>query len=286
MALVRASRDLQIETYTQDLIAGIDHAVSEAGGSFLVKIVPDAAAERAIYKRWAASPHIQWVLLEDFTVDDTRLPYLESLGLKVVVLDDVEVAGERPAVWTDNAGATRLAVDALYAAGHRSIARVAGPSRYRHARARTEALETAGAELGITTAVVQGDYSYGSGYEAVAAMLAAPIGATALLFDNDLMALGGLAALKDADVAVPGDVSIVAWDDSVRCQMAIPALAALSHDVREAGELAGNALVAAREGRITRVQTPPPTLVRRASFGSPRHVEPTTASPPDGVAAG
>ena len=62
------------------------------------------------------------------------------------------------------------------------------------------------------------------------------------------MALGGLSTIKEHDLAVPADVSVVAWDDSAQCQLAVPALSAMSHDVGRIGELAAHAILNAMDG--------------------------------------
>jgi LacI family repressor for deo operon, udp, cdd, tsx, nupC, and nupG len=270
MVLVRASRDLQAEAYSQELIAGLDESISTAGGTFLVKIVPDEASERATYQQWAASEHIRSVVIEDFTVSDTRRPFLEGLGLEVTVFGDVTVAGDRPVIWTDHAGAMRLAIEALYEAGHRVIARVSGPIHFHHSLARSAAFFESGAALGMSVTEALGDYSRQSGAAATRKVLEADERITAILFDNDLMALGGLALLNELGKIVPDDISIVAWDDSVRGQMSTPPLAALSHDVRQIGQIAGHAVVQTHAGTIMRAATPLPTFVKRGSLGPPR----------------
>ena len=56
---------------------------------------------------------------------------------------------------------------------------------------------------------------------------------TALFYGNDLMAVGGLAGLKKLGISVPGQVSVVSWDDSIMCQFSSPPVAALNRDVGE-----------------------------------------------------
>lgn len=272
MALVRTSRELQTEAYAQELITGLEESISAAGGTLLVKIVPDEASERSTYEQWAESAHISSVVIEDVTVSDNRRAFLEALGLSVTVLGDLAVAGDGPVIWTDHAGEMRLAIEALHDLGHRAIAHVSGPAHFRHSLARSAALIEVGDALSISVTEAVGDYSGQSGAAATRTVLEAERTITAIIFDNDLMALGGLAVLRDGGRAVPDDISIVAWDDSVRGQMSIPPLAALSHDVRQIGQIAGRAVVEARAGEHTRAQAPLPIFVRRGTAGPPRAI--------------
>ncbi len=68
------------------------------------------------------------------------------------------------------------------------------------------------------------------------------------MFDNDLMALGGLRAAREAEVPVPVGLSLIAWDDSPLCQLSDPPVSALSHDVQAAGELAVRAVLSVLHG--------------------------------------
>ncbi|WP_426323532.1 substrate-binding domain-containing protein [Microbacterium sp. E-13] len=269
MALVRPSRDLQAESYSQELIAGLDEAVARAGGSFLVKIVPDEASERATYEQWAKDGRIHSVVIEEFTVSDTRRALLEELGFGITVLGDVDLAGDHSAIWNDHAAAVDLAMRSLYDLGHRAIARVSGPDHFQHSRVRSAAFFEVGAALGIHVQEALGDYSRRSGARATRELLASAPPPTAIVYDNDLMALGGLEVIEAEGLRVPEDVSVVAWDDSVRCQMSIPPLAALSHDVREIGRSAGEAAARERAGEIVREESPRPVFLTRGSVAPP-----------------
>jgi DNA-binding LacI/PurR family transcriptional regulator len=72
---------------------------------------------------------------------------------------------------------------------------------------------------------------------------------------------------------VPDDLSILAWDDSMLCRLATPALSAMSHDVRDLGALAANALLAVIDGGDAQdVTAPLPVFVERGSTALPRAI--------------
>ena len=58
---------------------------------------------------------------------------------------------------------------------------------------------------------------------------------TAILYDNDVMAVAALGVAAELGVAVPQDVSLLAWDDSQLCRITRPTLTAMSRDVVELG---------------------------------------------------
>lgn len=53
---------------------------------------------------------------------------------------------------------------------------------------------------------------------------------TAIVYDNDIMAVAGLSVAAEMGLSVPGDVSLLARDDSQLCRLTHPTLSAMSHE--------------------------------------------------------
>jgi DNA-binding LacI/PurR family transcriptional regulator len=264
LVLARASRVLGEEPYYHEFIEGLERVLAPAGVSVLVKVVTDREAEHATYRQWAADQRVDGVILVDLGPDDDRVPLVAELGLPAVVLGDPSTAPGLPTVWTDDAGFAREAVRFLAGRGHRVIGHVSGPPSFAHTQIRRGGLEAEAEARGLELLRAQGDYSYESGRAATAELLGKR--PTAIVFDNDLMALAALDAVRDGDLSVPADVSVVAWDDSALCQLAVPALSAMSHDVGRIGELAGGAVLDTLAGKPATVyQSPSAHIVVRDS---------------------
>ena len=69
-----------------------------------------------------------------------------------------------------------------------------------------------------------------------------------MIYDNDVMAIAGMSVAQEMGLSVPGDLSIVAWDDSPLCQLTHPPLTALSRDIPAYGAHAARQLLAAIAG--------------------------------------
>lgn len=94
---------------------------------------------------------------------------------------------------------------------------------------------------------------------------------TALVHDNDVMAVAGLAAAADLGFRVPQDVSVVSWEDSALCRVVTPRLSALSRDGAEFGRTAARELMSLLDGRPGRAAgVPVPRLTRRGSTAAVR----------------
>ncbi|MFH0245384.1 LacI family DNA-binding transcriptional regulator [Streptomyces sp. HK10] len=249
LVLARPARLLGIEPFFMEFIAGIEERLAERGLSLLLHVVADQEAEIAAYRRWAERGLVEAVVVVNRTVGDRRPAVLRELELPAVLVgagsgDDTPV----PAVRTDDAGPVREALAHLLDLGHRRIARVSGPAGLLHTRARTGALVEGCRKAGIEPVVVEGDYSDESGARLTAELLRRPEPPTAILYDNDVMAVAGLGAAKEAGVAVPGRLSLIAWDDSTMCRLASPPLTTMSVDVHQYGVLVAESVLELVDG--------------------------------------
>lgn len=156
-------------------------------------------------------------------------------------------AGEVPGadrVANDDEQGSRLAVAHLLGLGHRRIGHLSGRGgAAEHRRIAFEtAVDAAGAHAGI--AFGGGETTEADGYLAAAELLDQRPEITAIYAANDSMALGALAALKERGRSVPGDVSLVGYDDSPLAQSRFIDLTSVDDRSREVGEAAGRALLA------------------------------------------
>lgn len=172
-------------------------------------------------------------------------------------------------VAVDQIAGTRLAVEHLYALGHRRIQHIAGPIDFNEAGLRREAFAAFIAERGLEAFPdLQGDWSPESGYQA--GLRIGP-GVTAVVSANDQMALGAIHALTDRGLTVPDDVSIVGFDDIPESAHSLPPLTTIHQDFPGVGDHAIATLVARLRGEDVPAPAPlRPWIVRRASTSTPR----------------
>ncbi len=268
--LARPARLLGIEPFFMEFIAGVEETLAVEGRSLLLHVVADHDAEIRAYRRWAAEGSVAAVVVVNITVQDERLTVLEELGLPTVVVGGPQREIRFAHVWIDNGRAMREAVTYLVGLGHRRIARISGPASLAHTHTRTEAFVSECAAHGVTGSFAEGDYTEESGAEATRALLGRRTRPTAIIFDNDVMAMGGLAVAHELRVRVPESLSVLAWDDSAMCRLSHPPLSAMSMDVHAVGGLVAQCMLdLLTSGSITVPVAPPATLVVRGSTGPP-----------------
>jgi DNA-binding LacI/PurR family transcriptional regulator len=243
LCLHQPRRRVPLEPFWVQFMRGTENALAARSMSLLLQVVVDFDEEVATHRRWQEAGQIAGVIVVDPVENDQRLPILHELGLPAVLL-----GGDRPsdglAIVTMDAAPTMNAImDHLAAQGHRAVTRVTGPAEFQHTRERDAAFQEAGSRLGMQIRSITSDYTADGGRIATQQLLTGDDVPTALVYDNDVMALAGLAVLRESGLRVPQDMAIVAWDDSIQCQLASPPLSATARDLVAYGALAADSLL-------------------------------------------
>jgi DNA-binding LacI/PurR family transcriptional regulator len=177
-----------------------------------------------------------------------------------------------PQVSTDDAAAVRQAFEHLVALGHRRIGLLVGPAHHTPSRRKTVAFAALAARAGLdaTGHVAHALFSFEGGQAAANELLG--VGATALICGSDILALGAIRAARRAGLSVPGDVSVVGFDDSAFMSYTDPPLTTLRQPIDAMARAAVTLLVNQVDGNAP---TPKellhePELVVRGSTGPVR----------------
>jgi DNA-binding LacI/PurR family transcriptional regulator len=248
---------------------GIEHSARELG--YYVGIgnldYVDRASVRAAVDRLAEQSVAGLLVIAPIEAASDALAALPS-DLPVVAIEGFPNHGLSTSS-VDQAAGGRAATEHLLELGHRTVFHVRGPSEWMQTQNRIAgwraALDAAGAEAPMPLA---GDWSARSGYEA-GLMLARIPELTAVFTGNDQMALGLLLALAERGLSVPGDVSVVGYDDGEDVGYYNPPLTTIRQDFRAVGRRGIEMLVAQVESgeRTDEHAVIEPELVIRKSTG-------------------
>ncbi|HEX4959858.1 MAG TPA: LacI family DNA-binding transcriptional regulator [Thermoanaerobaculia bacterium] len=213
----------------------------------------------------------------------------ESLppNLPLVLLNSTDggVDGGRDAITIDNHGGAQAMMRYLAGLGHTGIAFIKGPAQNADARERLRGYRGVMRKLGIRATrrlELAGDFTEESGRAAAQKILNVAPRPTAIFAANDSMAVGALAALAEAGVAVPAEMSVAGFDDIPIARYVTPPLTTIRVDIADLGRRAFGLLrgaiaqPAAPAGRRDCIAT---TLVERKSCCSPEIRMPTSRRP-------
>jgi DNA-binding LacI/PurR family transcriptional regulator len=195
-----------------------------------------------------------------------------TTDVPLVEVEATDVFAETGIV-VDQRGGAQAATRHLLELGHDTVVHVAGPHGWLEAEARVRGWQSALADAKREVpAMLQGDWSPRSGYEA-GLELVAPVQrgeVSAVFVANDQMALGLLRAMSEAGVSVPGDLSVVGFDDIPESAFYLPPLTTLRQDFAEVGRRCIDVLLARIAGAPAPVATAiRPELLVRASSAPP-----------------
>jgi len=149
----------------------------------------------------------------------------------------------------DHVRAAEVAIKHLYQLGHREVAFIKGQEFSSDTAVRWANIEKAARELNLSisphlVAQLKGDSpSPHLGYEATRKLLASHKPFTALFAFNDISAMGAIRALREAEVQVPRQVSVVGFDDIPSAAYQNPALTTVRQPLREMGRIAAEILL-------------------------------------------
>ncbi len=189
------------------------------------------------------------------------------------VLINGDPARSASTVRIDQVAGARLATRHLLDAGHHTVWHVSGPDDWYDAAGRVQGWRAELAAAGIEAPpLMGGDWSAASGFRA-GQLLARMPEVTAVFAANDAMATGVLRAMAEHGRSVPGDVSVVGFDDSPESGYLIPPLTTVRQDFESLAHESLRLLLEqlgttgpAAERRVAVA----PTLVSRSSVAPPR----------------
>ncbi|WP_409055622.1 LacI family DNA-binding transcriptional regulator [Streptomyces sp. SYP-A7185] len=271
LAISRPARQLGLEPFYMEFISGLESVLSDQSSALLLRLVKSLDEEIELQRHWWRSGQIAGSILVDFREHDPRVPVLSQLGMPVVAVAHPSLTGPFTSLWTDDTTAVTEAVRYLAALGHRTIARVGGTAELGHSVIRGAAFTAAMTDLGLPAGrQLATDFSGEAGARATRSLLTAAERPTAIIYDNDLMAVAGLSVAAEMGLRVPADISLLAWDDSQLCKLTHPTLSAMSHDIHAFGaDVARTLYEVLSGGRVAPHQVPTPTLTPRGSTGPP-----------------
>ena len=227
--------------------------------------------------RLLRSKRVDGVIYESgFHESPRSLLELQSLG-PVVLVDERFPGLELPAVVADGRRGAREVAAHLVELGHKRFGCIAGPTTHWTSEQRLSGYREGLAMGGIDPDEMDmqvGDYRMDSGYELAEVFLSASEfkRPTALLCANDLMAIGALEYCRLNAIKVPGDVSIVGFDDIPTAQLLTPRLTTVRQPAYEMGMSAANLLIAMSRGeqKPELLKPHPVELVVRESSARPK----------------
>ena len=257
------------------IIKGAESAARAAGYVLLLTESSDFGEVEAAYRELVLGGRVDGLLIGSGNINDSLPDVVFERSGNCVVLNRL-IRGPIPSVIEDDERGMSIAVARLVELGHTRIACLAGPVDVDTATRRLAGFKDGMREARLPVPqryVERAAFSEAGGYEAMLRLLKQPDPPTAVAVSSVISAVGALAACHDAEVAVPEDLSMIAFHDAAIAGYLSPPLATIWMPLFELGEAATKLLVDVINGKsfasLQRVQSPVPRLIERKSLAPP-----------------
>ncbi len=234
------------------------------------------------YPRMLVERAVDGFLLLNTPADQIAVP------VPVVAISAHSAADHVTNIVLDHHRAVHQALTHLYGLGHRRVAIMRGPNAIPDSEVRWQSIQQVAAEIGLKldrNLVIRIDATGWSmkagqhpmapeiGYKPMAALLERTRDFTAVFCFNDIAAIGAIRALKDAGLNVPGDVSVVGFDDIQSAAFAMPSLTTVRQPLTEMGKRGAQVLleqIANREAALpVEIVMEPEFVIRESTAAAP-----------------
>ncbi|KRC65822.1 hypothetical protein ASE12_14285 [Aeromicrobium sp. Root236] len=239
VALVISESEERIfnEPFFGAVVKGISEGLSQASRHLVLHLAP-ARTRTANILDFLGSNQVDGVLTMSLREGDDLPTAVAERGVPVVGGGRSSASLDGSWVDVDNRAGGRLAASHLIDRGRGVIASITGPRDMRSGRERlagfVEVLEASSIRPDQSL-IVEGDFTEGSGYRGMLALLDRRPDTVAVFAASDMMALGAIRAIRESERTVGGDIAVVGFDDSREAATAVPRLTTIRQPARDMG---------------------------------------------------
>ncbi|MGR3495185.1 LacI family DNA-binding transcriptional regulator [Citreimonas sp.] len=229
--------------FFSQILAGLASVLTPAQYGMLIADTQAGPDPDQRFRHYLTSGQADGIVLLDGTLSPASL---DIRGRPPVVMACEWMARDLPSVRVENGKGAAMAVGHLAQLGHRKIGHVTGPRGNRLTETRLDGFRVAVASVGLPARpdwILEGDFSMDSGAAAARAWLDMTDRPTALFFSSDEMAVGFMGAVQREGVSIPGDVSVVGFDNIEIAQHLSPALTTIRQPRTQIGIRAAELLL-------------------------------------------
>ncbi len=262
--------------FYQQAVIGISDVLMKTTYNLIFCNTMHSVEQEQRYLEQLCEQNVTGVILSSVDKNGDAVRNYTQKGMKFILLDQIFSDAECPSIKFDSRAGARMAMEYLLECGHRTIAFATQPmtrwTRSEMHRGYMDALLAAGIEydsnLIYESEEIAGEkginQEFQTGHHIAERFLAEGCQASAVLCNNDMIAIGMIQAFFKHGVRVPEDISVMGFDDIPFASAFLPALTTIHYPAVECGRLAALMLLDVLDnGGMEMAMNMTPTLVIR-----------------------
>ncbi|MGP1458611.1 MAG: LacI family DNA-binding transcriptional regulator [Treponema sp.] len=251
-----------------EIARAVDRVCFSLGYNIILCNTDNSAAHQTYYLDMLISKQVDGVIFISCGTPDCGIQKCETACIPAVIVDRDANIGRADRIIINNEQGGYDAAKYLIQLGFTKIGCIAGPAEISSSIRRTEGFKRALKEHGIPlneNLIYNGDFHYKGGKDAFAHFQNLPEQPEAVFACNDMMAIGFIHAAAANGVSVPGDVSVIGFDNTELAAVISPNLTTIAQPIEEIAEIATKRLlkrIEAQDGEVKRIVLEPRLIVR------------------------
>ncbi len=273
----KKSRDMTEEiSYYYAMLKGALSSVQQHDYVFNFEVIDweDLESKNYIEKKIYSRSIDGMILVPQFMYHYSFMSILEKECFPYVIINPSIDIEPKNTVRIDNYTGAYLAADYLLKLGHKNIAFINGPKDHKDSYEREKGFLARLLESGICynkDEIVYADFTHDGGYDAILKILKNKNKIPDAVFcSNDYMASGAMAAIYESGMEVPGDISLIGYDDTDIARCIHPKLTTIKSDVKRMGILAAERVLQlislkGKESKLDEIVLKPNLIIRNST---------------------
>lgn len=264
------------------LAQAIEQALFQNDYQTLICCTSENLEHEARYVSMLLSQRVDGVIVASAFGDDAHFEAFVEADVPLVAIDRDLSRFADHVVTADHEAGGRLMVQHLTGLGHRRIAAIGAPAHSQSIQVRLQSIRSELEKAGLEPSAVGlgEEHTFSAAYDRARSIIEKDPALTAIIGMTDIAAIAAIHAVHDCGLSVPGDISVIGFDDLPEAAYVIPSLTTVSQPIRKIGEQAARMIEAAivqcrqpggEKGEV--VTRLPVRLVERQSTGPVRGAE-------------